>query len=248
MSGGREGYDPGQYGRDWADEYDDLYAGLDPTAAVDTLVELARGGRVLEFGIGTGRIALPLVERGVDVTGLDASPEMVAKLREHPRGGDIPVHVGDFAETRVDGEFAVVCLAFNTLFALPGQEAQIACFRNAARHLAAGGVFAIDAFVPDLGRFRLGQSLVANRVSADGVDIDATRHDPVEQRVRGTMVRLSEAGIRLLPVTVRYAWPSELDLMARLAGLRLRSRWEWWDQKPFTASSGRHVSVYERAG
>lgn len=242
------GYDSGQYGRDWAAEYDELHAGMDPTSAVETIASLAGDGPVLEFGIGTGRIALPLVERGLEVVGIDASPEMVEKLRDKPGGAEIPVEIGDFAEVDVGAEFAVVVLAFNTLFALPDQEAQIACFRNAIRHLAPGGVFAIDAFVPDLGRFQRGQVVQTTGVADDVVHLEAGRHDPVEQRIRSSKILLSERGVRLLPVTVRYAWPAELDLMARLAGLRLRDRWDWWDQGPFTAASGRHVSVYEAAG
>jgi SAM-dependent methyltransferase len=239
-------YDPGKYGRDWADDYDEEFPTAHP-AVIETIATLAGdGGRVLELGIGTGRIALPLVERDIDVVGIDASEEMVAKLRAKPGGADIPVTIGDFSRERVDGSFRAVVLAFNTLFALLEQDAQIGCFANAARHLEPGGVFALDAFVPDLGRYRGGQSVTTTGVDDTVVKLDASVHDAVRQLVRSRHVHISEAGVRLLPVTVRYAWPTEMDLMARLAGLRLRDRWEWWDRTPFTASSGHHVSVYEK--
>ena len=239
-------YDPGRYGEDWAQDYDALFDHLDH-ATVDAIVELAGGGPVLEFGIGTGRLALPVAARGVKVVGVEASQAMVDALRRKPGGEQFDIVMGDFAHATVEGEFAVVLLAFNTLFALPDQEAQLACFANAARHLAPDGVFALDAFVPDLTRFERGQRLETRAAEPNEVRLEASRHDPVNQRVTSTLVRLSAVGPRLLPTTARYAWPAELDLMARLAGLRLRDRWQWWDHTPFTSSSGQHVSIYERA-
>ncbi len=238
-------YDPGRYGEDWAQDYDALFDHLDQ-ATVDAIAGLAGSGRVLEFGIGTGRLALPLAARGVKVVGVEASQAMVDALRRKPGGEQFDIVMGDFAHATVEGEFAVVLLAFNTLFALPDQEAQLACFANAARHLAPDGVFALDAFVPDLTRFERGQRLETRAAEPNEVRLEASRHDPVNQRVTSTLVRLSAVGPRLLPTTARYAWPAELDLMARLAGLRLRARWQWWDHTPFTASSGQHVSIYER--
>ena len=239
-------YDPGRYGEDWAEDYDALFDDLDQWPTVDAVAELAGGGRVLEFGIGTGRLALPLAARGVEVVGVEASQAMVSALRRKPGGDRLEVVMGDFAHATADGGFAVVLLAFNTLFALPHQEAQLACFANAARHLTPGGVFALDAFVPDLTRFQRGQRLETRAAEPNEVRLEASRHDPVGQRVTSTVVRLSAVGARLLPVAVRYAWPAELDLMARLAGLRLRERWQWWDGSTFTSSSGQHVSIYER--
>ena len=240
-------YDAATYGDRIADVYDDWYVPrFDTTAVVDTLADLARGGHVLELGIGTGRIALPLAERGVEVHGVDASEAMVARLRAKPGGADIPVTIGDFAELEVDGTFSLIFIAFNTLFGLLSQDDQVTCFCNVAVHLAEDGLFAIEAFVPDVARFDRGQRTQATLVEPDQVMIDVSQHDPVGQLVRSQHVVIGEAGVKLYPVYIRYAWPSELDLMARLAGLRLRHRWGSWDREPFTAASSQHVSVYER--
>jgi SAM-dependent methyltransferase len=216
-------------------------------AMIATLAELARAGRALELGIGTGRIALPLAARGVEVHGIDASPAMVARMRIKPGGAEIPVAMGDFADVGVEGAFSLVYVVFNTFFGLLSQEEQVRCFENVARHLAADGVFVIEAFVPDMTRFARGQCLNAARVETDAVLLDASRHDPLTQRVVSQQILITESGTRLFPVQIRYAWPAELDLMARLAGLRLRHRWAGWQREPFTAASGKHVSVYERA-
>lgn len=237
-------FGPETYGDRIASRYDDLYAALDPTAAAGFLAELAGGGRALELAIGTGRIALPLRELGVEVHGIDASEAMIALLREKPGGTAIPVTVGDFADVAVDGAFSLIFVAFNTFFALLTQEDQLRCFRNAAAHLVPGGVFVIEAFVPDLARFDRGQRVGSNRVDLDEVTLEASVHDALRQRVDTTHVFLSAGGVELCPLKIRYAWPSELDLMARLAGLRLRQRWGGWEKEPFTAESGSHVSVY----
>jgi SAM-dependent methyltransferase len=221
---------------------------LDTEAAVLFLAELAGSGPVLELAIGTGRIALPLAERGIDVRGIDASEEMVARLRSKPGGASIPVTFGDFADVAVEGRYTLVYVVFNTLFALPTQEAQIRCFENVAAHLANEGLFVIEAFVPDLTRFDRDQRVDANRVGLDEVWIHVDRHHAAEQRVESQHVRLSEHGVRLYPVQIRYAYPSELDLMARLAGLRLRERFDGWQKAPYSGAPGTCVSVYERAG
>jgi SAM-dependent methyltransferase len=240
-------FGPETYGDRIAPRYDDLYGQLDPRAAVDCLAELANGGRVLELAIGTGRIALPLRERGVDVHGIDASSEMIALLRQKPGGDDIPVTMGDFADVSVDEAFSVIFVAFNTFFALLTQEDQLRCFRNAAAHLAPDGVFIIEAFVPDLSRFDRGQRVSSSRVESDEVALEASVHDAACQRVDTTHVFLSHEGVELCPLKIRYAWPSELDLMAMLAGLRLRERWAGWEKEPFSSESGLHVSVYAAA-
>lgn len=240
-------FGPQTYGDKIAPRYDDLYAELDPSAAVACLAELAGGGRALELAIGTGRIALPLRERGVDVHGIDASAEMVARLRQKPGGDDIPVTLGDFADVSVDGEFSLVFIAFNTLFALLTQEDQLRCFRNVSAHLAPGGVFVIEAFVPDLSRFDRGQRVSTTRLELGEVTIEASVHDVASQRVDTAHIFLSDEGVELCPLKIRYAWPSELDLMAMLAGLRLRERWGGWEKEPFSSESGSHVSVYEAA-
>jgi SAM-dependent methyltransferase len=238
-------YDPTAYGAEIADEYDELYDHMFETDnAVACLTELAGAGAVLELGIGTGRLALPLVRAGIDVHGVEASPEMVDLLRAKPDGADIPVAIGDFAEVSVPGTFSLVVLAVNTIYALPDQDAQVRCFANAAAHLAPGGRFVLDAWVPDLVQFRDGPSVRPRSVGAKRVALVLAEHDPVRQRITTTQVHLGEAGVRLHPVNHRYAWPSELDLMARLAGLRLQHRWGGWDRTPFVATSTAHVSVY----
>ena len=171
---------------------------------------------------------------------------MVTKLRAKPGGERIPVTIGDFADVGVEGGFSVVFAVFNTFFGLLSQEEQVRCFRNVSKHLAADGVFVIEAFVPDQTRHVRGQNTSVTRVEADSIGLDVSRHDPVTQRVTSQHLLISESGVRLYPVQLRYAWPAELDLMAQLAGLRLRERWGGWKGERFTATSGSHVSIYER--
>jgi SAM-dependent methyltransferase len=243
-----EGYDAATFGDRIADFYDEWVAGFpfDAEATADFLAPLAGGGPALELGIGTGRIALPLIARGVQVHGVDSSESMVAKLRAKPGGAGIPVAMGDFADVPVEGSYHLVFVVFNTFFGLTTQHDQIRCFRNVAEHLSPGGAFVIEAFVPDLGRFDRGQRVEVRRIEADSVVLNVSIHDPEGQRVDGQGIVISGAGIRLYPVRIRYAWPSELDLMAGLAGLRLKERWAGWHREPFTASSQSHVSVYVR--
>ena len=237
-------YDAATYGDRIAEVYDEWFAvPSDTEDTVAFLSGLAGPGPVLELGIGTGRVALPLAQRGHEVHGIDASEAMVEKLRA--RTGEIPVTIGDFAELDIEGEFSLVYVVFNTLFALLSQEDQVRCFSNVARRLREEGVFVIEAFVPDLTRWDRDQRIEAHRVETDSVVLGVSRHDPVEQRVASNHLEVSAAGVKLYPVRLRYAWPSELDLMARLAGLRLRERWGGWRREPYTASSVKHVSVYE---
>ncbi|HSK37960.1 MAG TPA: class I SAM-dependent methyltransferase [Actinomycetota bacterium] len=243
-----DGFRPETYGDRIADVYDDLMVDLpDPADCVDRLAELAGPGPALELGIGTGRIALPLAARGVEVHGIDASAAMVERLRAKPGGEAIPVTFGNFADVPVEGRYPLVYVVFNTFFALLTQDDQVRCFAGVAGHLAPGGAFALQGFVPDLTLHPGGQSVRATHLGLDHARLDVARHDPVAQRVDFQHVLLTGGGIRLLPGAVRYAWPSELDLMARLAGLRLRERWGGWRQEPFGAGSGLHVSVYEHA-
>jgi trans-aconitate methyltransferase len=241
-----EGYGPETYGDRIADVYDGLYENLDTEGAVETLASLAGDGPVLELAIGTGRLALPLVERGLEVHGIDASEAMVAKLRDKSGGDRVRVTMGDFADVAVDGRYALIFVAFNTLFGLPTQDDQLRCFANVAARLADGGVFVVEAFFPDLARFDRGQRPHVSIVEAGRVMIDAARHDPVEQRIDSQHVIITQEGTKLYPVSIRYAFPPELDLMARLAGLALQNRWGGWRREPFTADSPRHVSVYGR--
>jgi SAM-dependent methyltransferase len=235
------------YGERWADIYDDVHALAVPDAQLDLLAVLAGQGRAVELGVGTGRVALPLAARGVRVEGVDASPAMVARLGAKPGGDRLPVTLGDMAELAVAGTFTLAYVLFNTFFILPDQAAQVRCFRRVAQVLEPGGAFVLECFVPDPARFdRHGQSLRTVRVDPDGVMLDASVHDPVTQTVRARHITLGDGSVRVRPIRLRYAWPAELDLMAQLAGLRLRSRWASWGGEPFTASSTGHVSVYER--
>ncbi len=214
---------------------------------MEFLAQVAGPGPVLELGIGTGRIALPLAERGLEVHGIDASEEMVSKLRAKPGGDAIQVTIGDFADVGVQGAFPLVFVVFNTLFALLTQENQLRCFQGVAQHLTEDGVFVVQAFVPDLARFDRGQRVQAFSIEVDSVRIDASIHDLANQRIDAQLIQVTGEGVRMFPVQLRYAWPSELDLMARLAGLQLRERWSGWDRAPFTSASTSHVSLYERA-
>ncbi len=237
-------YGPATYGDRIAEVYDEWYPDLDRDAAVELLAELAGSGPVLELGVGTGRLALPLQERGLEVHGVDASTAMVAKLRAKSGGERITVTVGDLADVDVDGEYPLVFIAFNTLFALLRQEDQVRCFANVARVLSSGGAFLVHAFVPDLGRFDRGQRISVNYLADREVRLEVSRHDATHQRVDSYHIVLAEAGTRFYPVKVRYAWPAELDLMARLAGLRLHERFAGWNREPFGPDSGVHISVY----
>ncbi len=242
------GYDEATYGERIAETYDtrpEIPTDTDDTVAF--LAEVAGKGPVLELGIGTGRIALPLAGRGVLVSGIDASPAMVAKLRRKPGGSGIPVTQGNFADVAVEGRFSLVYVVFNTFFGLLSQEDQVRCFANVAARLEPTGVYVIEAFVPDLTLFDRGQRVNAIRIDDEEVIIDASRLELGNQTVRAQHIHVRDGGVKLYPVQLRYAWPSELDLMARLAGMRLRERWAGWRREPFTAGSGKHVSIYELA-
>jgi hypothetical protein len=234
------------FGEDDAATYDDSNRG-DEAATVAFLEQLARGGPALELAIGTGRIALPLAARGVQVDGIDFSEAMVARLRAKPGGDQIAVTIGDFADVPVPGAYRLIYVVYNTLFNLLTQDDQVRCFEHVAAHLTDDGLFVVEAFVPTyLTRLRDDQYVDAERVEVDQVRLDVGRHDPVAQILDETHVTLSSAGVRLQPIVTRYAWPSELDLMARLAGLRLQDRWSGWEHEPFTGTSQGHVSVYGR--
>lgn len=238
-------YDETTYGERIAEVYDTLtQIPKDTNEAVGFLAELAGRGRVLELGIGTGRLALQLRERGVRIEGIDASPAMVSQLRRKPGGQDIPVTMGNFGDLMVEGRYSLIFITFNTLFALLRQDDQLRCFRRVAEHLEPQGAFVVEAFVPDLTRFDRGQRIQATSVDMEAVRIDASLHDPVQQQIVAQHMVVTERGIRFYPVKLRYCWPSELDLKARGAGLQLENRWGGWLKEPFTASSGKHISVY----
>jgi SAM-dependent methyltransferase len=242
-----EGFGPATYGDRIADVYDAWYGTrLDPAEAVDFLADLAGGGRALELGIGTGRVALPLAARGVDVSGIDASEAMVAKLRAKPAGDRLAVTVGDFVDAPVDGTFSLVYVAFATFFALTTQDDQVRCMQSVARLLDDGGHFVLEAFVPDPGRFTNGQSTTTLHTGLDHVLLDAVRHDPVNQTIEGHHVLVTEGTTVLYPLRLRYCWPAELDVMARIAGMSLELRFAGYDRSRFDGRSTRHVSVYRR--
>jgi SAM-dependent methyltransferase len=215
---------------------------VDPV--VDFLVELAGSGRALELGIGTGRIALPLAQRGVPVHGIELSNAMVARLRAKPGGEDIAVTIGDFATATVEGTFSVAYLVFNTIMNLTTQAAQVACFRNVAAHLEPGGCFVIEVGVPDLQRLAPGETVRAFHVSETRWGLD--EYDVAAQGLTSHHFELVDGRLERFSAPFRYAWPAELDLMAQLAGLTLRERWSGWKREPFTSDSRQHVSVWER--
>ena len=212
---------------------------------VDFLAELAGEGAALELGIGTGRIALPLARRGVPVHGIDMSQAMVARMRAKPGGAGVRVTIGDFATANVDGSFSVAYLVFNTIMNLTTQAEQVACFRNVAAHLEPGGTFVIEVIVPGLRRLPPGERFVVFDFSARHWGID--EYDVANQALISHHFELVSNSIEKSSGPFRYVWPSELDLMAELAGMRLRDRWESWKREPFTSDSPAHVSVWEKA-
>ncbi len=215
---------------------------VDPT--VDLLVELAAGGRALEFAIGTGRIGLPLAARGVEVVGIELSEAMARRLRAKPGGAEIPVTIGDMTTTTVEGTFSLVYLVYNTITNLTTQDAQVACFRNAAAHLAPGGCFLIEVGVPGLRTLPPGERYQLFYGSDDYWGID--EYDTANQRSISHHIENVDGEYRRVSMPFRYAWPAEFDLMARLAGMTLRDRWSGWKREPFTSESDTHVSVWEK--
>ncbi len=240
-----KGYKPLiSFGEDVAETYRDVQRG-DESAAVTFLAQLANGGPALELAIGAGRIALPLAARGIQVDGIDIAPAMLDQLRAKPGSDKISVTVGDFADVPVTGVYRLIFVVWNTFFNLLTQEDQVRCFQNVAAHLTADGSFVIEAYVPTfLYRLRNDQYVDAESIEVDRVQLDVLRHDAATQMLEESHVSLSQAGVSLNPVVQRYAWPSELDLMARLAGLRLKERWGGWNQEPFNSNSALHVSMY----
>ena len=236
------------FGERVAARYDESSAEMfDPAVvdpAVDFLAGLAGDGAALELGIGTGRIALPLARRGVPVHGIDLSEAMVARLRAKPGAERIGVTVGDFATTTVDGSFSVAYLVFNTIGNLTTQDEQVACFQNAAAHLEPGGCFVIEVGVPQLQRLPPGETVRAFALTPTHLGFD--EYDLVSQGLVSHHYRVVDGRLKLDSLPLRYVWPSELDLMARLAGMRLRERWGGWRREPFTGESTKHVSVWEK--
>jgi SAM-dependent methyltransferase len=240
--------DDGYFDERVAARYDETSAEMFEPEAVDPvldfLADLAGSGRALELAIGTGRIALPLAQRGVPVHGIDMSKAMVAKLRAKPGGEDIGVTIGDFATTTVDGAFSVAYLVFNTISNLTTQEEQVACFRNVAAHLEPSGCFVIEVGIPELQRLPPGETFRVFHASESRWGID--EYDVANQGLISHHFEIVDGRLERNSVPFRYTWPSELDLMAQLAGMSLRERWSGWKQEPFTSESRKHVSVWEK--
>lgn len=241
-------HDDGYFDEPVAARYDESSAEMFDAAAVDPvvdlLVELAGGGRALELGVGTGRIALPLARRGVPVHGIDLSEAMVSRLQAKPGGDKVGITIGDFATTRVEGSFSVAYLVFNTIMNLTTQAAQVACFRNVAAHLEPGGCFVIEVGVPDLQRLPPGETIRAFDVGETHWGID--EYDVAAQALTSHHIEVVDGRAMRFSAPYRYVWPSELDLMAELAGMTLRERWTGWKGEPFTSESRKHVSVWEK--
>jgi SAM-dependent methyltransferase len=236
------------FGERAAERYDESSAEMFAPAAVDPVVDflagLAGDGAALELGIGTGRIALPLAQRGVPVHGIDLSEAMVARLRAKPGAERVGVTVGDFATTAVEGSFSVAYLVFNTINNLTSQDEQVACFQNVAAHLGPGGCFVIEVGVPALQRLPPGETVRAFTVSATRLGFD--EYDVASQGLISHHYTVVDGELEVVSMPFRYVWPAELDLMARLAGMRLRERWSGWRREPFTSDSDSHVSVWEK--
>jgi SAM-dependent methyltransferase len=241
--------DDGYFDEEVAAGYDAATSGMHDQsvidAIIDVLAELAGDGRALEFGVGTGRIALPLARRGVEVYGIDMSKAMVARMRDKPGGTAIGVTIGDFADARAPGEFTLTYLVFNTINNLTTQDEQIACFVNAANHLKPGGFFVIEVGVPALRLLPPGQRAVPFDVGDASWAYDL--YDCATQSMSSNYVDDVDGHARLRSIPFRYVWPSELDLMARMAGLALVERYEDWDRRPFTHESTRHVSIWRKS-
>ncbi len=245
--GGTGGHDPAEYGDRIGGRYDELYgAREDHSPVVGFLAAQAAGRPALELGIGTGRIAVPLAAQGIEVDGIDASPRMVEQLRAKPAGAGMAVSIGDMADVSAPGgPYGLVYVVFNTFFMLLTQEDQVRCFANVAAHLMPGGAFVMEVFVPEPGRFSEGQLVRVDRLDEGMGRFTASLHDRVTQQVRSRHFVIGTAGVETFPIDMRYAYPAELDLMARLAGMRLTERWGGWQGQPFTAASGQHVSVWQ---
>lgn len=237
-----------RFGPEVAVSYDDAVAAMfDPAAVepvVDVLAELAGDGRALEFAIGTGRVALPLAARGVEVCGIELSSAMVEQLRQKPGGRDVTVAIGDMARTRIEGAFRVVYLVFNTIGNLTTQEEQVACFSNAAAQLETGGCFVVEVGIPELRRLPPGERHVIFHADDHGYGID--EYDCASQGLVSHHLRWEGEEFHRRELPFRYVWPAELDLMARLAGMTLTSRWADWHRRPFTHESTSHVSIWQK--
>jgi SAM-dependent methyltransferase len=240
----RDGYFDERVAAGYDESDEELFAPEAVEPVVDFLAAIAGNGPVLELGIGTGRIAFPLARRGLPVHGIELSRAMVARLREKPGGEDIEVTIGDFSTTTVEGSFSLAYLVFNTIMNLTSQAAQVACFRNVAAHLEPGAAFVIEVGVPALRRLPAGESFHVFHGGDDSWGID--EYDVASQGLTSHHIGVVDGRLESTSIPFRYVWPSELDLMAQLAGMTLRERWSGWKREPFTNDSRQHVSVWEK--
>lgn len=240
-------FQPDTFGTLYADTYDDRHNPGTTDGCVNLISRLAGpDARILELASGTGRITLPLAERGHRIEGIEASPEMVDKMRAKPGGADIPVTIGDMADVGRDGPFDLIFLVYNTIGNLITQEAQVRLFENVGQRLAPGGRFVVETFIPDLTPFTDHQRMRVQSMDMDRLQFEAVDHDPLAQTFRFQRVRIGPDGTTLSPFIIRYNYPAELDLMARLGGLALTDRWGGFEGEPFTADSTMHVSVWQK--
>jgi SAM-dependent methyltransferase len=242
-----QGFTLSTYGDRWAEVYDEWFEHAEETQeAVQFLWSFVRGGTAFELGVGTGRIALPLADRGVSVRGIESSEQMIQRLRTKPGSDRVQVEMGDFAEIDTDSTYSLIYCVFSSLWCLPTQERQVLCFENVGKHLDTDGVFVVDTFIPDVTRYTENERTATTRITVDEVRLETTIHDPLAQRLDSHSVVVREDGMKLFPLSLRYVWPAEMDLMAMIAGLELKDRWGGWMREPFTASSEAAISVYSR--
>ncbi len=238
--------DPSRYGDAVADVYDSWHEGLaflDPTPVVDQLAELAGSGPVLEVGVGTGRIAIPLAQRGLEVHGVDVSPRMIERLQAKDKSGLVNAYASDFLSLRLETRFTLIYLVFNTLFAFPTQQAQLRVLAHAHASLVDGGLLVLETYFPNVSRDNPSRLGVMTQ-GVDGLVLEASRHNLITQQIDTTWAYLNTSEVRLVSLETRYVWPSELDLMARLSGFDLITRSGGWARQPFTSQSSDYVSVF----
>jgi SAM-dependent methyltransferase len=236
-----------QFGDVFAEVYDEYFhVGDDSELTASVLADLAGTGDILEFGLGTGRVAIPLVNKGLKVVGIENSQAMIDKFKQKSDDSGVEVMLGDFATAKAVGNFSVVFISYGTVYLLDSQEEQIQCFENAARHLSSGGVFVLDGFVHDRTQWRNNQEVTTRKLSDNFARLRLGVHNAKDQTIDMQYMDFTPEGVKFFPTKLRYIWPSEMDLMARLAGFKLRSRWTNWKQEPFTADSSSQVVVYEK--
>ena len=236
------------YGDAWAEIYDDaIFAKLPPSKSVEFLFTRVIDGRALDMGVGTGRHAIPLAARGVNVIGVDSSPAMLKKLRERDQANHVVTVLADMQNVELHEQFGLIYCIGQSFSHLQSQEHQIACLENVARHLAGGGVFVVEGLAPDVSRFHYSQDFVTNAVTADRVLLTGSIHDPTQQHIKNILIDVRPHGYKLYPTYIRYCWPSELIVMARLAGLALGQMWTNFAGTPYWGKPGAYIAEFRHA-